>query len=78
MSTKLSPVRIGTDSDWVAVAAGWFATVALKTNGTLWACGSNSRGNLGDDTTTNRYFLTQVGTDSDWVCIAVGWLETGP
>lgn len=41
------PVRVGTDVDWMAVAAGKSHSLALKIGGTLYAWGSNSNGQLG-------------------------------
>ena len=41
---KHSPVRIGTDNKWITSAAGpdrGFHTLAVKTDGTLWAWGYN-------------------------------------
>jgi alpha-tubulin suppressor-like RCC1 family protein len=38
----------GTLSEVVAVAAGWGHTMALKEDGTVWAWGSNSSGQLGN------------------------------
>jgi len=46
-----------------AVAAGGFHTMILKTDGTLWATGSNHYGQLGDGTTTNRSRPVQVMRD---------------
>ena len=51
---------------WTQVAAGSFHTVALKSDGTLWAWGLNDKGQLGDGTTTNRNVPVQIGTDTDW------------
>jgi len=42
----------------------------IKTDGTLWATGYNSRGNLGLGDTTGRNAFTKVGTDTDWIDIA--------
>lgn len=65
-------IQIGTDSDWLKVSAARQSfTLALKTNGTLWAWGDNEYGRLGDGTTTNRYSPVQIGT-STWKEIAAG------
>ena len=43
-----------------ATAAGYYHTVNLKSDGTVWAVGKNSSGQLGDGTTTNRPIPVQV------------------
>ena len=40
----------------IAIAAGWEHTLALKGDGTVWACGRNLEGQLGDGTTTGSFF----------------------
>jgi alpha-tubulin suppressor-like RCC1 family protein len=54
------------------VAAGQNHTLALKTDGTLWAWGYNFRGQLGDGTNDTKYTPTQVGTGNDWDSVAAG------
>jgi alpha-tubulin suppressor-like RCC1 family protein len=45
-----------------AVAAGGNNTLYVKSDGTLWAMGSNDYGQLGDGTTTGRSTAVQVAT----------------
>jgi alpha-tubulin suppressor-like RCC1 family protein len=48
----------------IAIAAGAYHTLALKSDGTLWAWGYNGMGQLGDGTTTRRptpFQVTAVG-----------------
>jgi hypothetical protein len=67
-------LQIGTDADWASIAAGDIHSMALKTNGTRWAWGSNGNGSsssgsagaLGDTTKTDKNIPTQIGTDTDW------------
>jgi uncharacterized repeat protein (TIGR02543 family) len=66
------PVKINSDTDWTAVAAGFRHSLALKTNGTLWAWGDNQYGQLGDGTIIQRNVPTQIGMDTDWVSIDAG------
>ncbi|OGA38117.1 MAG: hypothetical protein A3G26_01175, partial [Betaproteobacteria bacterium RIFCSPLOWO2_12_FULL_65_110] len=58
-----SPVQVGSGYSAV-VAGGDYAgyTVALKTDGTLWAWGENYWGQLGDGTTTRRPTPVQIGS----------------
>ena len=54
-----TPLQVQGLSDITAVAAGSHS-MALKSDGTVWAWGGNYFGNLGDVTTTNRYTPVQV------------------
>ncbi|HET7294697.1 MAG TPA: chitobiase/beta-hexosaminidase C-terminal domain-containing protein [Vicinamibacteria bacterium] len=62
----------------VAVAAGSGHSVAVKSDGSVWAWGSNGNGRLGDGTTTNRLTPVQVvgvggtGTLANIVAVAAG------
>jgi alpha-tubulin suppressor-like RCC1 family protein len=66
-SNSSLPVRVqdplefaGCLQDVVGVSAGDQHSLALKDDGTVWAWGNNSSGQLGDGTTTNRDTATQV------------------
>ena len=48
------PEQVGTAADWAGVAAGAAHTVATRAQGTLWAWGNNTGGQLGDGTTVHR------------------------
>jgi alpha-tubulin suppressor-like RCC1 family protein len=61
-----SPTQVGTGTSWSTLAIGQGHTLAIKTDGTLWAWGSNSAGQLGDGLTYSRSSPTQVGSDSNW------------
>ncbi|TDO83715.1 putative secreted protein (Por secretion system target) [Flavobacterium chryseum] len=70
------PQQIGTAKDWQTILAGHGHTVALKTDGTLWAWGNNFSGQLGNGTTFDKNIPTQVGSDSDWQTVVAGKLHT--
>ena len=73
---KYSPVRIGTENNWVSVKAGAEHTVALKADGSLWAWGSNRNGQVGDGTTNSRHSPVRIGTDNNWVSVSAGGYHT--
>ncbi|MCL9804079.1 T9SS type A sorting domain-containing protein [Flavobacterium amniphilum] len=67
-----TPQQIGTDTDWAYISAGDEFSLALKTNGTLWAWGDNFFGQLGDNSTDDRNAPVQIGTATNWVSISAG------
>ena len=69
------PVASG-DVIFRQVAAGWDHTVAVKTDGTLWAWGNNYDGELGDGTTVNKSNPVQIGTATNWQSVAAGGSHT--
>jgi alpha-tubulin suppressor-like RCC1 family protein len=63
--------RIGTDTNWVNVAVGGSTTLALKSDGTLWAWGENLSGQLGDGTTArDRASPVRSVPGTDWIQVA--------
>ncbi|MGO9138738.1 MAG: carboxypeptidase-like regulatory domain-containing protein [Syntrophales bacterium] len=71
INTDLSPFTGVT-----AVAAGYDHTVALKNDGTVWAWGSNSNGQLGNGPGLDSYFPVQVGGLSGVTAVAAGYQFT--
>ena len=63
------PTQVGMYSDWAVVFGGGWHSLGIRSNGTLWAWGDNTYGQLGlaVGDTQDRYIPTQVGTYSDWV-----------
>ena len=45
---------------WESVAACQFHSLAIKTNGTLWAWGENNALQLGDGTNANKNIPTEI------------------
>ena len=63
---------------WETASAGYTHSLAIKTDGTLWAWGDNAFGQLGIGTTTHRNVPTRVGTGTDWLRVAAGnWYSLG-
>jgi len=80
-----SPVRIGTATNWAFVSAGNSHTIAIRTDGTLWAWGSNRYGQLGDgmgggewtDPDRGRHTTpVRIGTSTNWVSVSAGSSRT--
>jgi alpha-tubulin suppressor-like RCC1 family protein len=85
VTDRSSPVQIGTDSNWSKVSVRSSSigypqrrgnTLAIKTDGTLWAWGTNGFGQLGLNNTIGRYSPVQVGTESYWSQISCGYDHT--
>jgi trimeric autotransporter adhesin len=64
--------RIGQDTDWVSMTTAGFHTLAIKSDGSLWAWGGNTSGELGDGTTQPRSSPVHSVPGNDWKQAAVG------
>jgi alpha-tubulin suppressor-like RCC1 family protein len=71
---RSSPVQLGASSDWsfLAATSGEYRReiYAIKTNGTLWAWGSNDNGQLGTNNIITYSSPVQIGTDTNWKMIS--------
>ena len=70
-----TPVRVGTASNWQSVVIGVGHVLAIQTDGSLWAWGSNDYGQLGTGSTTATTTPVRVGTAS-WLSIGAGWMHS--
>ncbi|GAB3835919.1 hypothetical protein GCM10028821_33420 [Hymenobacter jeollabukensis] len=71
-----TPQALGAGQTWRDVAAGGDHTVAVRADGTLWGCGYNEYGQLGDSTSTSRPNLTRVGNRTNWHSVLAGSVHT--
>lgn len=69
-SPRKTPVQTSGLTSATSVAAGVYHSLALKSDGTVWAWGYNGYGQLGDNTTTQRTSPVQVLTGA--TAIAAG------
>jgi alpha-tubulin suppressor-like RCC1 family protein len=79
---KNYPVQVKIDAntpltDIISYSAGGNHSLFLKRDGTVYACGLNSRGQLGDGTTTNRSFAVQVKLTSSTFLTDITAISTG-
>jgi len=75
-----SPKQVGSLTNWAyissGVAQGVSTTMAIKTDGTLWAWGSGNNGQLGLNNTINYSSPKQVGSLTNWAKVSSGFHHT--
>lgn len=61
---------------WKTLTGGTLHTLGIKSDGTLWAWGDNSGGQLGDGTTVSKTTPVQIGSSKDWIIISAGFAHS--
>lgn len=74
-ANKYVPTKIGS-ATWMSINAGTYHSVGIKSDGTIWAWGSNSYGQLGDGTKISRNIPTQIGITNNWKTLISGGYHT--
>jgi hypothetical protein len=72
-------VRVGTETNWTAVALTWNKMVALKSDGSLWQWAFNRQWNSINPEYLFRLIQKppmRVGIHNDWVALANTWEDT--
>ena len=75
---RSSPVQVGALTTWYKLSAGSYDNnagahfLAVKTDGTMWAWGYNSNGQLGLSDTYARSSPVQIGALTGWAEVAAG------
>jgi alpha-tubulin suppressor-like RCC1 family protein len=71
---KCSPVReFCSGTNWCQVSSGCLHTMAVKTNGEIWAWGNGTYGRLGDGTTTSRCSpVREFCSATNWCQVSAG------
>ena len=64
-AARSSPVQTP-GTTWRSGCCANSSAIYTKTDGTLWSCGYNTMGALGQNDTTNRSSPVQIGSGTDW------------
>ena len=75
-SYATTPQQVSGPSSIIAIAAGYQFSLALKSDGTVYAWGRNQEGQLGDGTTTQRTTPIQIPNLSGIAAISAGGYHT--
>ena len=71
-TTSYYPAQIPGLTNITQISAGWFHILARKSDGTAWAWGNNSNGELGDGTAVNRFSPVAALNVSNIVAVSGG------
>jgi hypothetical protein len=64
-------------TNWTDVATGYYHSIAVKSDGTLWASGRNNFGQLGDNSLVDKHvFVPIAAAVTDWSDVAAGYYHS--
>ncbi len=69
---RRTPSQMGVVATWRSVSVGGSHVLATRTDGTLWAWGTNTSGQLGNGTTSSSTTPVQVGSAATWATVSAG------
>jgi len=77
-ASKSSPVQtVAGGTNWSQIVCGYYHTLAIKTDGTLWSWGADWYGALGDNSTVSKSSPVQtISGGTDWAKAACGYSIT--
>ena len=68
-----SPIQVGSLTNWKQLSCGGqYSQAAIKTDGTLWTCGYNGSGQLGNGSISAQSSPIQVGLLTNWKQVSAG------
>jgi alpha-tubulin suppressor-like RCC1 family protein len=78
---RSSPVQVDSNDTgkfvdpltFISFACGYSSSLGIKSDGTLWGWGTNSSGQLGDNTVISKSSPIQVNTSTNWSKIFAKW-----
>jgi alpha-tubulin suppressor-like RCC1 family protein len=72
-----APVRVGSASDWIAIAANQHHSCGVRADGSLWCWGESAFfETAAPDNTIDYPEPRQVGSDMDWTDVTTGWFHS--
>lgn len=71
-----SPVRTGSATNWISIAAGGEHSAAINSAGELWAWGNNTNGELGHAGASTDVATKEASAATNWASVACGDLHT--
>ena len=75
-NVRYSPQHVSSIADVIAVATGLDHSLALRSDGTVWAWGDNTAGQLGSGSLTGRSTPRQISGLTDVTAIAAGYFHS--